>query len=162
MHKFSLLPKIDSPEDIKKLNKNALRKLSTEVGQYIQDVVENVGGHYSSPLGVVDLTIALHYLYNSPSDKIIWDVGHQAYAHKILTGRRDEFKNMRQKNGISGFLKRDESPHDIFGAGHASTSISAALGFAHARDRKKTKDQIIAIIGDGAMKIARASCRERV
>jgi len=151
MHKFSLLPKIDSPEDIKKLNKNALRKLSIEVGQYIQDVVENVGGHYSSPLGVVDLTIALHYLYNSPSDKIIWDVGHQAYAHKILTGRRDEFKNMRQKDGISGFLKRDESPHDIFGAGHASTSISAALGFAHARDRKKTKDQIIAIIGDGAM-----------
>ena len=151
MHKLCLLPKIDSPEDIKKLNKNALRKLSTEVGQYIQDVVENVGGHYSSPLGVVDLTIALHYLYNSPSDKIIWDVGHQAYAHKILTGRRDAFKNMRQKGGISGFLKRDESPHDIFGAGHASTSISAALGFAHARDRKKTKDQIIAIIGDGAM-----------
>ncbi len=151
MHKLSLLPKIDSPEDIKKLNKNALRKLSTEVGQYIQDVVENVGGHYSSPLGVVDLTIALHYLYNSPSDKIIWDVGHQAYAHKILTGRRDAFKNMRQKGGISGFLKRGESPHDIFGAGHASTSISAALGFAHARDRKKTKDQIVAIIGDGAM-----------
>jgi len=151
MHKLSLLPKIDSPEDIKKLNKNALRKLSTEVGQYIQDVVENVGGHYSSPLGVVDLTIALHYLYNSPSDKIIWEVGHQAYAHKILTGRRDAFKNMRQKGGISGFLKRGESPHDIFGAGHASTSISAALGFAHARDRKKTKDQIVAIIGDGAM-----------
>ena len=151
MNKLSLLPNIDSPEDIKKLNKNALRKLSTEVGQYIQDVVENVGGHYSSPLGVVDLTIALHYLYNSPSDKIIWDVGHQAYAHKILTGRRDAFKNMRQKGGISGFLKRGESPHDIFGAGHASTSISAALGFAHARDRKKTKDQIVAIIGDGAM-----------
>jgi 1-deoxy-D-xylulose-5-phosphate synthase len=151
MHKLSLLPKIDSPKDIKKLNKNALGKLSTEVGQYIQDVVENVGGHYSSPLGVVDLTIALHYLYNSPSDKIIWDVGHQAYAHKILTGRRDAFKKMRQKGGISGFLKRSESPHDIFGAGHASTSISAALGFAHARDRKKTKDQIVAIIGDGAM-----------
>jgi 1-deoxy-D-xylulose-5-phosphate synthase len=151
MHNLSLLPKIDSPDDIKKLNKTALRKLSTEIGLYIQDVVGNIGGHYSSPLGVVDLTIALHYLYNSPSDKIIWDVGHQAYAHKILTGRREAFKSMRQKNGISGFLKRDESPHDIFGAGHASTSISAALGFAHARDRKKTKDQIIAIIGDGAM-----------
>ena len=151
MNNYSLLPTINSPEDIKRLNSNSLRLLSTEVGQYIQEVVENVGGHYSSPLGVVDLTIALHYIYNSPSDKIIWDVGHQAYAHKILTGRRDEFKNMRQKDGISGFLKRDESPHDIFGAGHASTSVSAALGFAHARDRKKTNDQIIAIIGDGAM-----------
>ncbi len=151
MNNYSLLPTINSPEDIKRLNSNSLRLLSTEVGQYIQEVVENVGGHYSSPLGVVDLTIALHYIYNSPSDKIIWDVGHQAYAHKILTGRRDEFKNMRQKDGISGFLKRDESPHDIFGAGHASTSVSAALGFAHARDRKKTDDQIIAIIGDGAM-----------
>ena len=151
MNNYSLLPTINSPEDIKRLNSNSLRLLSTEVGQYIQEVVENVGGHYSSPLGVVDLTIALHYIYNSPSDKIIWDVGHQAYAHKILTGRRDEFKNMRQKDGISGFLKRDESPHDIFGAGHASTSISAALGFAHARDRKKSNDQIIAIIGDGAM-----------
>ena len=151
MNNYFLLPTINSPEDIKRLNSNSLRLLSTEVGQYIQEVVENVGGHYSSPLGVVDLTIALHYIYNSPSDKIIWDVGHQAYAHKILTGRRDEFKNMRQKDGISGFLKRDESPHDLFGAGHASTSISAALGFAHARDRKKTNDQIIAIIGDGAM-----------
>jgi len=151
MNNYSLLPTINSPKDIKILNINSLRLLSTEVGQYIQEVVENVGGHYSSPLGVIDLTIALHYIYNSPSDKIIWDVGHQAYAHKILTGRRDEFKNMRQKDGISGFLKRDESPHDIFGAGHASTSISAALGFAHARDRNKTDDQIIAIIGDGAM-----------
>ena len=151
MNNYSLLPTINSPGDIKRLNSKSLQLLSTEVGQYIQEVVENVGGHYSSPLGVVDLTIALHYIYNSPSDKIIWDVGHQAYAHKILTGRRDEFKNMRQKDGISGFLKRDESPHDIFGAGHASTSISAALGFAHARDRKKSNDQIIAIIGDGAM-----------
>ena len=151
MNNYSLLPTINSPKDIKRLNSNSLRLLSAEVGQYIQEVVENVGGHYSSPLGVVDLTIALHYIYNSPSDKIIWDVGHQAYAHKILTGRRDQFKNMRQKDGISGFLKRDESPHDLFGAGHASTSISAALGFAHARDRKKSNDQIIAIIGDGAM-----------
>jgi 1-deoxy-D-xylulose-5-phosphate synthase len=128
-----------------------LRKLSNEVSGYIKEVVANVGGHYSSPLGVVDLTIALHYIYNSPLDKLIWDVGHQAYAHKILTGRREEFSTMRTKNGISGFLKRDESPHDIFGAGHASTSISAALGFAHARDRNKTNEQVIAIIGDGAM-----------
>ena len=151
MLNYPILSKINSPNDIKQLNRMSLRKLSSEVAKYIQEVVEEIGGHYSSPLGVVDLTIALHYIYNSPSDKIIWDVGHQAYAHKILTGRCDEFRNMRQKNGISGFLKRSESPHDIFGAGHASTSISAALGFAHARDRNNTKEQILAIIGDGAM-----------
>ena len=141
MPNYPILSKINSPDDIKRLNRASLRKLSFEVTKYIQEVVEDVGGHYSSPLGVVDLTIALHYIYDSPSDKIIWDVGHQAYAHKILTGRRDKFRNMRQKNGISGFLKRDESPHDIFGAGHASTSISAALGFAHARDRNNTKNK---------------------
>ncbi len=151
MLNYPILSKINSPNDIKQLNRTSLRKLSSEVAKYIQEVVEEIGGHYSSPLGVVDLTIALHYIYNSPSDKMIWDVGHQAYAHKILTGRCEKFKSMRQKNGISGFLKRSESPHDIFGAGHASTSISAALGFAHARDRKNTKEQILAIIGDGAM-----------
>jgi len=151
MTKYPILSKINSPSDIKQLNISALRKLSSEVSEYIKEVVANVGGHYSSPLGVVDLTIALHYIYNSPIDKLIWDVGHQAYAHKILTGRRKAFSDMRTKNGISGFLKRDESPHDIFGAGHASTSISAALGFAHARDRKGTNEQVVAIIGDGAM-----------
>ena len=151
MPEYPILSTIESPADIKQLNYKSLRKLSVEVSDFIQEVVEDLGGHYSSPLGVVDLTLALHYIYNSPEDKFIWDVGHQAYAHKIITGRRNEFRNLRQKNGISGFLKRDESPHDIFGAGHASTSISAALGFAHARDRKNSKDQIIAIIGDGAM-----------
>ena len=151
MPEYPILSTINSPSDIKQLNRKSLRTLSVEVSHFIQEVVEDLGGHYSSPLGVVDLTLALHYIYNSPEDKFIWDVGHQAYAHKIITGRRDEFRNLRKKNGISGFLKRDESPHDIFGAGHASTSISAALGFAHARDRKNSKDQIIAIIGDGAM-----------
>ena len=151
MPEYPILSTIKSPADIKRLNYKSLRKLSAEVSDFIQEVVEDLGGHYSSPLGVVDLTLALHYIYNSPEDKFIWDVGHQAYAHKIITGRRDEIRNLRQKNGISGFLKRDESPHDIFGAGHASTSISAALGIAHARDRKNSKDQIIAIIGDGAM-----------
>lgn len=151
MPEYPLLSNINSPDDIKRLNRKSLRKLSDEAGQFIQEIVEDIGGHYSSPLGVVDLTIALHYIYNSPADKLIWDVGHQAYVHKILTGRREEFRHIRQKHGISGFLKRDESPHDIFGAGHASTSISAALGFAHARDRKKTNDQVVAIIGDGAM-----------
>ena len=151
MPEYPILSTIESPADIKRLNYKSLRKLSVEVSDFIQEVVEDLGGHYSSPLGVVDLTLALHYIYNSPEDKFIWDVGHQAYAHKIITGRRNEFRNLRQKNGISGFLKRDESPHDIFGAGHASTSISAALGFAHARDRKNSRDKIIAIIGDGAM-----------
>ena len=151
MQEYPLLAKIDSPADLKNLNVSSLCQLSKEVAQYIQDVIEDIGGHYSSPLGVVDLSIALHYTYDSPADKLIWDVGHQSYAHKILTGRREEFKNIRQKNGISGFLKREESVHDIFGAGHASTSISAALGFAHARDRNNLNDKVIAIIGDGAM-----------
>ena len=146
----TLLSYIDSPNDLKDLNLNQLDDLSIEISNHIINVVNKLGGHYSSPLGVVDLTIALHRVYNSPIDKLVWDVGHQAYAHKIITGRRDAFLNLRQKDGISGFLKRDESEHDIFGAGHASTSISAALGLAHARDIKKDKSSILAIIGDGA------------
>ena len=146
-----LLNKINSPEDLKKLTIEELYKLSDEISQYIHDVVSDLGGHYSSPLGVVDLTLALNYVYSPPFDKIIWDVGHQAYAHKIITGRRDAFKKLRQKEGISGFLKIDESEYDVFGAGHASTSISAALGFAHERDFKKEKNQVLSIIGDGSM-----------
>ena len=149
--KKNILSQINSPTDLKNLNSDALDNLSGEVANHIKRVIEEHGGHYSSPLGVVDLSIALHYVYDSPKDKIIWDVGHQAYAHKILTGRRDQFHTLRQKDGISGFLKRSESKHDIVGAGHASTSISSALGFAHARDKDKTDDQIISIIGDGAM-----------
>ena len=146
-----MIEKINSPKDLKKLDLKDLNLLSSEVSTLIKDVVKEHGGHYSSPLGVVDLTIALHYVYNSPVDKIIWDVGHQAYAHKILTGRRDVFKTIRQKDGISGFLKRDESEHDIIGAGHATTSISSALGIAHARDYKKDDYNVVSIIGDGAM-----------
>ena len=146
-----ILSEINSPADIKQLNSDALSHLSVEIADHIKSVIQEHGGHYSSPLGVVDLTVALHYVYDSPKDKIIWDVGHQAYAHKILTGRRDQFHTIRQKDGISGFLKRSESLHDIVGAGHASTSISSALGFAHARDKDKTSDQIVAVIGDGAM-----------
>ena len=119
--------------------------------QYIHDVISELGWHYSSPLGVIELTIALHYVYNTPHDKIVWDVGHQAYAHKILTGRREAFSKIRQFNQISGFLKIDESPYDCYGAGHTSTSISAALGFSHIRDMNKTDENIVAIIGDGAM-----------
>ena len=147
----NILSQINSPRDLKKIDVNSLPDLSLEIKDFIEETIKNLGGHYSSPLGVIDLTLALHYVYNSPKDKIIWDVGHQAYAHKIITGRRDLFKTLRKKNGISGFLKRDESPHDIFGAGHSSTSISAALGFAHARDRNNDKNQVLAIIGDGAM-----------
>ena len=148
---MKLIDIIDSPDDLKKLEVNELSSVSNELSQYIDEVITENGGHYASPLGVVDLTVALHYVYNSPFDKLIWDVGHQAYSHKILTGRREEFKDMRKQNGISGFLKISENKHDIFGAGHASTSISAALGFAHSRDMNNDSNQVIAIIGDGAM-----------
>jgi len=147
----SILNQINSPDDLKSLSLAQLEKLCDDISDLIKVIVEEKGGHYSSPLGVIELTVALHYVYNSPDDKLIWDVGHQAYPHKIITGRKDNFKTIRQKDGISGFLKRDENKHDIFGAGHSSTSISAALGFAHARDKDKTKEQILAIIGDGAM-----------
>ncbi len=146
-----MLENINSPEDLKQLSIDELYVLSDEVSNLIKETIEEHGGHYSSPLGVVDLTVALHYVYNSPKDKIVWDVGHQAYAHKILTGRRDKFNTLRQKDGISGFLKRDESPHDVVGAGHATTSISSALGIAHARDYNKDDFKIVSIIGDGAM-----------
>jgi len=146
-----MLEGINTPEDLKNLSIKELYVLSNDVSELIKKTVKEHGGHYSSPLGVVDLTVALHYVYNSPEDKLIWDVGHQAYAHKILTGRRDSFKTIRKKNGISGFLKRDESPHDIIGAGHATTSISSGLGLAHARDYNKNNFNVISIIGDGAM-----------
>jgi len=148
---YKILPHIDSPSDLKKLNNEELILLSDELALYIHEVITEIGGHYSSPLGVIELTIALHYVYNTPIDKLIWDVGHQAYAHKILTGRREAFLNIRKFKEISGFLKRDESPYDCYGAGHTSTSISAALGFAHMRDRNNTNEKILAIIGDGAM-----------
>ena len=146
-----ILNTINSPDDLKKLSLEELNVLSVELIKYIKDTVKQVGGHYSSPLGVVDLTLALHYVYNTPDDKIVWDVGHQAYAHKIITGRREEFKTLRKKDGISGFLKINESEYDAFGAGHASTSISAALGMAHARDQMQNQNQVLAIIGDGAL-----------
>ena len=148
---FKVLNKINNPNDIKKLSINELKLLSKDVSKYIHDIVTEKGGHYSSPLGAVDLTIALHYVYNTPIDKLIWDVGHQAYAHKILTERKKEFKSIRQYDGISGFLKIDESKYDSFGAGHASTSISAGLGFAHSRDKDNKNHQVVSVIGDGAM-----------
>ena len=149
--KYKILSKINYPSDLKLLNHDELEELADDLSNYIHEVIYKLGGHYSSPLGVIELTIALHYVFNTPEDKLIWDVGHQAYAHKILTGRKEEFSKIRQFNGISGFLKMDESEFDSFGAGHTSTSISAALGFAHARDKKKSKEKVLAIIGDGAM-----------
>ena len=147
----NLLKNIQSPTDLKKLSPVQLREVSDELRQFIIDIVSVHGGHFGASLGVVELTVALHYVYNSPKDSIIWDVGHQAYGHKILTGRRDQFHTNRTYQGISGFPKRSESEHDAFGVGHSSTSISAALGMAVANDLNGTDDKVVAVIGDGAM-----------
>lgn len=146
-----LLDIIKSPVDLKKLPPAALEKLAAELRQEIINTVTVNGGHLASNLGVVELTIAIHRVFDSPKDKIIWDVGHQSYPHKLLTGRRKEFKTLRQYGGLSGFTSREESKHDPFGAGHASTSISAALGMATARDLSGEKYDVVAVIGDGAI-----------
>jgi 1-deoxy-D-xylulose-5-phosphate synthase len=147
----SLLFKISTPEDLRKLDPADLVRVSAELRQYIIDVVSNNPGHFGASLGVVELTVALHYVFNTPYDKIIWDVGHQAYGHKILTGRREKFSTNRKYKGISGFPKMAESEYDAFGTGHSSTSISAALGMAVAAKSKGEKRHIVAVIGDGAM-----------
>lgn len=146
-----LLAKIDSPDDLKKLSPGQLQDVCDELREYIIDIVSVYGGHFGASLGVVELTTALHYVYNTPEDKIVWDVGHQAYGHKILTGRRDNFHTNRTYGGLSGFPKRSESEYDAFGVGHSSTSISAALGMAVAHDLNGKNNKAIAIIGDGAM-----------
>src|SRR5690554_711327 len=147
-----LLKNINSPDDIKKLKESDLEQLSKELRQYIIDVVSVYGGHFGASLGVVELTAALHYIYDTPRDRIVWDVGHQAYPHKILTGRRDGIHTVKQKDGVAPFPKRDESEYDAFGVGHSSTSISAALGMAVAtRYKGETERQHVAVIGDGAM-----------
>lgn len=148
---YKILDSINDPADLRSLSVDDISTLSTELKDYIINVVEEKGGHFSSPLGVVDLTIALHKVYHTPKDLILWDVGHQCYAHKILTGRRDSFPTLRQKDGISGFCRPSESEYDVLAAGHASTSISAALGMAQARNLKGEDHQVVAIIGDGAM-----------
>ncbi|MCK4903494.1 MAG: 1-deoxy-D-xylulose-5-phosphate synthase [Candidatus Marinimicrobia bacterium] len=146
-----LLDKINYPADMKKLSVNDLKKLAKEIRKYIITTIEKTGGHLASTLGAIELTVALHYIYNTPEDKLIWDVGHQSYAHKILTGRKDKLNTIRQYGGLCGFLAPSESEYDTFGAGHASTSISAAYGIASARDHKKEQYKVVAIIGDGAM-----------
>ncbi len=146
-----LLEKIDSPADLRTLSPEDLPNLATELRERIVNTVSRTGGHLAPGLGVVDLTIALHYTFDTPQDKIVWDVGHQAYAHKLLTGRRDRFHTLRQYGGISGFPKREESSCDHFDVGHASTSISAALGMVAARDIRKEQFHVIAVIGDGSI-----------
>jgi len=152
MHKrYKRLETIDSPEDLRKLPEIELPALAGELRRFLIEHVSQTGGHLASGLGSVELTIALHYVFDTPHDLIVWDVGHQCYPHKILTGRRDRFASLRQYGGISGFLKRSESEYDTFDAGHASTSISAALGMAVARDAAGVQTRVVAVIGDGAL-----------
>jgi len=146
-----LLEKINSPQDLKKLDIEELTSLAQEIREYIINTVSTTGGHLAPSLGVVELTLVLHYLFNTPADKLVWDVGHQAYAHKIITGRREQFPTIRQYKGISGFPKRSESEYDAFGVGHASTAISAAFGLACARDLTGDDYKVLAIVGDGAL-----------
>ncbi|MEW5978022.1 MAG: 1-deoxy-D-xylulose-5-phosphate synthase [Acidobacteriota bacterium] len=148
---FSLLSQINSPADIKKLQRDQLVQLADELRSFMIHTISKTGGHLASSLGAVELTVALHYVFNTPADQLVWDVGHQAYGHKILTGRRDQFHTLRQYEGISGFPRREESIYDTFNVAHASTSISAALGMATARDLKGEDFHVVAIIGDGGL-----------
>jgi 1-deoxy-D-xylulose-5-phosphate synthase len=149
--KLALLETINSPADLKKISREDLPQLAEEIRAAIVEVVSRTGGHLAPSLGAVELAIAIHYVFDTPRDKIIWDVGHQAYAHKLLTGRRDQFHTLRQFNGISGFTRRSESPYDAFSTGHSSTSISAGLGIACAKDLKHEDAHVVAVIGDGSM-----------
>jgi 1-deoxy-D-xylulose-5-phosphate synthase len=149
--KTSLLDRVQVPADLKKLREDQLRQLADELRMEVIDAVSVTGGHFGAGLGVVELTVALHYVFNTPDDRLIWDVGHQAYPHKILTGRRDRIRTLRQGGGLSGFTKRAESVYDPFGAAHSSTSISAGLGMAVARDLQGGTNNVVAVIGDGAM-----------
>ena len=149
--RYDLLNKIDSPADLRKLPESKLPKLVDQIREFLIDVTSKIGGHLAPGLGAVELTIALHYLYDTPEDRIVWDIGHQAYPHKIITGRRELMHTIRKQDGISGFLKREESIYDCFGAGHSSTSISAAYGMAVGAEAKGESRQVVAVIGDGAM-----------
>ena len=148
---YPILDQVETPEDIRVLDIKELESLASDIREYILDTISKTGGHLAAGLGTVELSIALHYVFNTPVDKIIWDIGHQCYPHKILTGRKNKLDSVRKYNGISGFLKTKESEYDVFGAGHSSTSISAALGMAIARDFQNKKHNIISIIGDGGM-----------
>jgi len=151
MSKTNLLDKVNYPSDLRKFNKNELSLLVKELRQELIDVVSTTGGHLGAGLGVVELTVALHYVFDTPKDKLVWDVGHQSYPHKIITGRRNSIRTLRKGGGLSGFTKRSESEYDPFGAGHSSTSISSTLGMAVAKSLSKNSNHVIAVIGDGAM-----------
>ena len=148
---YELLSQINSPADVRSLTESQLPQLADEVRQFLVEVTSKTGGHLAAGLGAVELTVALHYLYDTPYDRIVWDIGHQAYPHKILTGRKERMHTIRKPGGLSGFLKRNESDYDHFGAGHSSTSISAALGMSIAAAAKGESRHVVAVIGDGAM-----------
>ncbi len=148
---YRLLPNVNVPADLRRLDADDLPELADELRRYLIETVSKTGGHLSSSLGVVELTLALHYVFDTPEDRLVWDVGHQTYPHKILTGRRDRMLTLRQKDGLAGFARRDESEYDTFGAGHAGTSISAALGMAVAAARTASERKVVAVIGDGAL-----------
>lgn len=149
--KYPILSKVDYPSDIRQLSLPQLKQLCTDIREYMVDTISEIGGHFGGGLGTVELTVAIHKVFNTPHDIVVWDTGHQAYPHKILTGRKEALNRIRQFGGISGFLKRSESEYDAFGAGHASTSISAALGMANAKGITKVDKKVVAVIGDGAM-----------
>ena len=151
MPNYDLLDRITESGSIKDLDIKQLNQLAEEIRTFLIESVSKTGGHVASNLGVIELTIALHYVLDLPVDKIVWDVGHQSYVHKLLSGRKDGFETLRQLNGMSGFPKRSESEYDCFNTGHSSTSISAALGMAKARDIKKESNEMIAFIGDGSL-----------
>ena len=146
-----LIKQINFPSDLRKYKKEDLKQISNELRDELIEVVSETGGHLGAGLGVVELTIALHYVFNTPKDKLVWDVSHQCYPHKIITGRRDRIKTLRKGGGLSGFTKRTESEYDPFGAAHSSTSISSTLGMAVAKKLSNNKNNVIAVIGDGAM-----------
>ncbi|SVB06561.1 uncharacterized protein METZ01_LOCUS159415, partial [marine metagenome] len=146
-----LLDKINYPSDLRLLKKNQLKTISEELRSELIDIVSETGGHLGASLGVVELTVALHYVFNTPKDKLVWDVSHQCYPHKIITGRKDKIRTLRKGGGLSGFTKRSESEYDSFGAGHSSTSISSALGIATAKRLSNDNNSVVAVIGDGAM-----------
>src|SRR5579871_2974059 len=148
---YDLLKTIDDPADLRRLDRRQLQPLADELRAFVLESVSQTGGHLSSNLGTVELTIALHYVFNTPEDRLVWDVGHQAYPHKVLTGRRDRLHTIKQRAGLAPFPTRSESPYDAFGVGHSSTSIAAALGMAIAAKRQGSDRRAVAIIGDGAM-----------
>src|SRR5690348_6791638 len=149
--RMSILERIQSPADLRRLSREELPLLAQEIRARLIDVCSRTGGHIGAGLGVVELTVALHRVFETPRDQLVWDVGHQGYPHKLLTGRNSALETLRKENGVSGFLKRTESEYDVFGAGHAATAISAALGVAAGRDLRHENFKVVAIVGDGAL-----------